>query len=163
MNVYVDTSAALKLWIDEPQAEAVRLALEDARQVASSVLIRVEAASTLARLLRERRVSAAHVGVVQAEVDFHLTVIRVLELNEHVIELAAQLCAKHQLKSLDALHLATALILRVLDPVPWVFMTFDLKLGRAASAEGLTVWPVVAPPPPGLREDRLSVWAAAPR
>ena len=55
MNVYVDTSAALKLWIDEPQAEAVRLALEDARQVASSVLIRVEAASTLARLLRERR------------------------------------------------------------------------------------------------------------
>jgi uncharacterized protein with PIN domain len=50
LNVYVDTSAALKLWIDEPQAEAVRLALEDARQVASSVLIRVEAASTLARL-----------------------------------------------------------------------------------------------------------------
>lgn len=157
MNVYVDTSAALKLWIDEPQAEAVRLALEDARQVASSVLIRVEGASTLARLLRERRVSAAHAGLVQAEVDFHLTVIRVLELNEHVIELAAKLCARHPLKSLDALHLASALILSVLDPVPWVFMTFDLKLGRAASAEGLTVWPVVAPSSPGLREDRLSV------
>ncbi|MCK6518412.1 hypothetical protein L6R46_25560, partial [Myxococcota bacterium] len=69
----------------------------------------------------------------------------------------AKLCARHPLKSLDALHLASALILSVLDPVPWVFMTFDLKLGRAASAEGLTVWPVVAPSPPGLREDRLSV------
>ena len=69
----VDTSAVLKLWIDEPQAEAVRLSMEDAAQIVSSVLARVEAPSMLARLVRERRVSAAHRGLMQAEAEFHFT------------------------------------------------------------------------------------------
>ena len=143
MNIDVDTSAVLKLWIDEPQAEAVRLSLEDAAQIASSVLARVEAASMLARLVRERRVSAAHRGLMKAEAEFHFSRIRLIEINGEAVALAEQLCALHQLKSLDALHLATALILRALEPTPLVFMTFDLKLGRAAAAEGLDVWPDV--------------------
>lgn len=146
MNIYIDTSAVLKLWIDEPQAEAVRLSLEDAQQIASSALARVEAASTLARLLRERRVSPAYYGLMQAEAEFHFSQIRLLEINGETLALAEQLCGVHQLKSLDALHLATALILRFLEPVPWVFMTFDLKLSRAAAAEGLKVWPDVGQP-----------------
>lgn len=146
MNVDVDSSAGLKLWIDEPQAESVRLALEDAAQVGSSLLARVEAASTLARLVRERRVSPAHSPLIQAEAEFHFSRIRLVEISAEAITLAEQLCALHQLKSLDALHLTTALMLRAVDPAPWLFMTFDLKLGRAAAAEGLDVWPL---PPPG--------------
>lgn len=146
MNVYVDTSAVLKLWIDEPQAEAVRLSLEDATQIASSALARVEASSMLARLVRERRVSTAHSGLMKAEAEFHFSRIRLLEISGETLALAEQLCALHQLKSLDALHLATALILRAVEPVSWVFMTFDLKLSRAAAAEGLNIWPPATQP-----------------
>ena len=78
-----------------------------------------------------------------------------------ILDDAGQLALRHQLKSLDTIHLASALTLRLLSATaPLVFMTFDLKLSRAAAAEGLSVWP--PPPRPDLPEPEtlngLSCW-----
>ena len=62
----------------------------------------------------------------------------IVEIDQALVEHAAALALRRNLRSLDALHLAAALIL----PRPGlVFATWDGRLHAAAEAEGLTVLP----------------------
>ena len=62
----------------------------------------------------------------------------VLEIDTTLIEHAAQLTLSRDLPSLDALHLAAALVLPADELVP---ATWDRRLHGAAVAEGLDVLP----------------------
>jgi predicted nucleic acid-binding protein len=61
-----------------------------------------------------------------------------VEVDQPLVERAATLCLQRELRSLDALHLAAALVLPVED---LVLATWDHRLHRAASAEGLRALP----------------------
>lgn len=142
VGLYLDTSALMKLWLYESTSEEVHRAFEDAARVVSCAIARLEARATLARVVRERRLAVAHLPVVESKVAHDLDLMTFLGVDDYLITAAGALAFRHQLKSLDALHLGAALLLPHTFPdVPWVFMTFDLKLGRAAALEGLTVWP----------------------
>ena len=148
VGLYLDTSALMKLWLYEPTSEEVHRAFEDASQVVSCVIARLEARATLARVVRERRLALPHLPLVESKVTHDLDLMTFIGVDETVITTASALAWRHQLKSLDALHLATASLLPYTFPeLPWLFMTFDLKLSRAAAAEGLTVWPNAAAQP----------------
>jgi len=54
VNLYLDTSALVKLYIAEEGSLLVRTALADARFVATSVVAYVEARAAFARRRRER-------------------------------------------------------------------------------------------------------------
>ena len=62
----------------------------------------------------------------------------VVEVDKHLAEHAARLAATGALRSLDALHLAAALLLPHSD---LTLATWDRRLHQAASAEGLKVLP----------------------
>lgn len=62
----------------------------------------------------------------------------VIEINQSLAEHAADLTGAHNLRSLDALHLAAALLLPSDDVV---VATWDVRLHAAAHAEGLSVVP----------------------
>jgi predicted nucleic acid-binding protein len=62
----------------------------------------------------------------------------VIEVDQDLVEQASQLAADHQLRSLDALHLAAALLL---SSGELVLATWDRRLHRAARAAGLQVLP----------------------
>jgi uncharacterized protein len=62
----------------------------------------------------------------------------VVEVDQALCEQAARLAARHGLRSLDALHLAAALLT---DEGATRFATWDARLGAAAGSEGLTVVP----------------------
>ena len=62
----------------------------------------------------------------------------VVEIDQTLAEHAAALAIDRDLRSLDSLHLAAALLLRADD---LVFVTWDRRLHSAAQAEGLTVLP----------------------
>jgi uncharacterized protein len=62
----------------------------------------------------------------------------VVEVDETLVERAAQLARKRELRSLDALHLAAAL---VLPRTGLVFATWDVRLHVAAREEGLALLP----------------------
>ena len=154
MRLYVDTSALVKLWIDEDGAEAVRIAFEDAVEVASSLIALAEQRATLGRLLREGRVSRQQLPIVEAQSASHIEVMTFISPDEQLVRDAGELAFRYGLKTLDAIHLASAVVLRLVEPDhEWVFLTFDLRLARAASAEGFRVWPSAPTPPliPGLR------------
>ena len=64
----------------------------------------------------------------------------VVEVDQALVEHAASLALDRDLRSLDSLHLAAALVLPGED---LVFVTWDQRLHRAAAAEGLELLPEV--------------------
>ena len=62
----------------------------------------------------------------------------VVEIDQPLAEHAAALALEHDLRSLDALHLAAALML---PREPLAFATWDRRLHAAAGAERLTLIP----------------------
>jgi predicted nucleic acid-binding protein len=66
----------------------------------------------------------------------------VVEVDQTLVEAAADLAQKSGLRSLDALHLASALLL---PPEELVFATWDRRLRTAAGGQQLALAPEVLP------------------
>ena len=126
MAWYLDTSAAVKLVVAEPGSRGLRRWLTGRdSQIVASDLVRSE-------LLRATRRSAPE-QVVQARAVLDALVL--LSMPTSVFERAAML-EPELLRSLDALHLASALELG--DELEGI-VTYDGRLGAAATAVGVTV------------------------
>jgi predicted nucleic acid-binding protein len=140
--IYVDTSALLKLVKDdEAEGPSLRayLAGETEPRLVSSALLAVEA--------RRGMLRARPDGL--PKVDLLLADVAQISISDAVIESASRL-PDPLLRSLDAIHLATALMIR--DDVETV-LTYDSRLRTAAEAHGFpTAAPglmqVTATPPP---------------
>lgn len=115
----------MKLPLREPEHEALRVALESWDGFVASALIQVEAVRACARYGAEYA-SAAREG---------LSTLALLPIDEPVLVRASALEPLH-LRSLDALHLATALSLG--DDLGVVF-SYDGRLSEAARGRGLAV------------------------
>jgi predicted nucleic acid-binding protein len=125
---YLDASALVKLATKEAESDALRHELAGYRDRLTSRLATVEVPRALARRGPETAATAS--DVAQA-----LEVVTVIELDEGVASIAAGL-EPVTLRSLDAIHLASALLIR--DELS-AFVTYDNRLGEAASRAGLTV------------------------
>ena len=109
MRIYVDSSAIIKRAIDEPESEAVESALER-YAVGGDILM----ASSLAwievtRGLRSR-LDHEHPAFIATLADEALSGIRENSITAPVVALARRL-GPSRLRSLDAIHLASALVL----------------------------------------------------
>jgi len=121
---YVDTSAFVKLFRVERETGALRDDLGEAPLV-SSALLGVEARRAAARLGPDAVVVAGRL----------LQRVTLLALDDPVLEHAATL-EPLALRSLDALHLATALSI---GPPHLTLYTYDERLADAAGAHGFAV------------------------
>jgi uncharacterized protein len=124
--IYVDTSALLKLVKDdEAEGPPLRayLAAEPEPQLVSSALLAVEARRGMLRVRPD--------GL--PKVDLLLADVAQSSISDAVIESASRL-PEPLLRSLDAIHLATALMIR--DEVD-IVLTYDVRLREAAEAHGL--------------------------
>ena len=122
--IYVDTSALLKLVLPEPESAAVDAYAADAVLVSSNLLV-VEA----------RRGTLRRSPLRLPRLDIVLTRVEMIEMSPAVIESASRL-PDPMLRSLDAIHLATALLVR--DDLD-ALVTYDDRLATAAASHGLTV------------------------
>lgn len=142
MRLYLDTSAVVKLYVDEDGSSMVRQWVDDADTVATSIIAFVEARAAFVRRHREKRISsAAHARLVRdfaADWDRYL----VLEATQPLMRLAGRLAATHALRAYDAIHLASAKILREKLAEPVFFASWDARLGAAARKEGLEIMPL---------------------
>ena len=128
MNLaYVDSSALVKLVLDEADAGAMRRWYIEAERIACSIIGMVET-----RRAVTRKVDAPdHLNTI-------LRTLITLEFDDVLAATASRLTPA-ALRTLDAVHLATALAIRSdLD----AFVTYDDRLAEAARAVGL---PVVRP------------------
>ena len=139
MILYLDTSALVKLYIEESGSQEVAHAVEEAQIVSTSRVAYVEARAGIARKCREGDLSKKeHNYVVEALIgDWDRYFI--IEVSENVTKLGGALTEKQSLRGFDAIHLASALLLRNRTRLDVSFSCFDERLKTAAVAEGLMV------------------------
>jgi predicted nucleic acid-binding protein len=132
---YVDTSALLRIVLREPGA------LDDLRSYAglvSSELTAVESARTIDRLRLQGSLTTAEAVARLRSVNEWLEAVDLVLLRTPVLSRAAEPMPM-SLGTLDALHLATALIWRDrMGSLP-TMATHDTALGLAAQAFGFDV------------------------
>jgi predicted nucleic acid-binding protein len=132
---YIDTSALLRIVLREPGA------LDDLRTydgLVSSELIAVESARTIDRLRMQGTLSVDEAAERTAAVNEWLEAIDLVLLRPPVLSRASEPMPM-PIGTLDAIHLATALIWRDrIGPLPEL-ATHDGVLGTAARAFGFEV------------------------
>lgn len=135
MIVYLDTSALLPLVIAEPGSPISKRLWKDAHEVISTRLLVVEAAAALAQSERVGRTSAAALTDHLEEAQLIIADATLLDVTTTVINRAAGLAVSRGLRGYDAVHLATATLIRARNVV---FASGDQRLLIAAAAEGFT-------------------------
>ena len=123
--VYLDSSAIVKLAVEEPESQALRRHLRRRRPWVSSALARTE---VIRALLASGEDGQAAGRRVLARCDL-------VRVNNRVLDLAGQM-APSELRSLDAIHLATA---ARLGTDLGSLVTYDLRMADAARRRGLRV------------------------
>ena len=123
---YIESSAAAKLVLHEPDSHALRRSLRTHDHLVCSDLTRLEVARAASR-------SDGDLGLAQARAA--MLPIETLPIDRRIIDAAISL-APAALRSLDAIHVATALSLGV-DEV--TFYSYDVRTVDAARAAGLSV------------------------
>lgn len=124
--VYLDATALVKLVLREPETNALVAALASDAKLVTSEIAEVEVLRALQRVAGEHAIESAR---------SKLENVRLLPISQRIRRRACEL-APVTLRTLDALHLATALDLgELLD----VVYAYDTRLSEASMQTGLRV------------------------
>jgi predicted nucleic acid-binding protein len=135
MIAYVDASVLLRVALRQ------RNALPEWRQIqqgVSSALIMTESLRTLDRLRLRAKLRDEEVANRRATILRLIESLELVEIDPVVLERAAQPMPT-EIGTLDAIHLATALLWKEMSRMDLVMATHDGTLGLAAQAHGLRV------------------------
>ena len=127
--LYLDGSALVKRYVEEVGSELVLSGMEGARAWSMCRIGYVETVRAVA-------LAAGRKAVKRVEADW--LAFDVIEVDRALTEHAAQLALSTELHSLDALHLAAALVPPAGD---LTLATWDTRLHRAARDQGLQTLP----------------------
>jgi predicted nucleic acid-binding protein len=132
---YLDASVLLRVALRQADA------LVEWRQIdrgVSSTLVMTESLRTLDRLRLRARISDVEVASRRATILALIGSLELVEIDSVVLDRAAHPMPT-ELGTLDAIHLATALLWREMTHVDLVMATHDVALGLGAQAHGLAV------------------------
>ena len=125
MRCYIDSSALAKLVIREPESHELRNFLKRSRLMVTSAISETEIRRAARRISQSALDATPRV----------MSIVAQMEVTRDLLSVAAKVQPTH-LRTLDAIHLATAMDLASeLDS----FVTYDIKLAEAAAAAGLRV------------------------
>ena len=139
MILYLDTSSLVKLYVSEKESPAVKRLIESAEVVAISRLAYVEARAAFARKRRERGVTPKDYRNIVQDFDNDWESYFIVDISDGLVRLAGRLAEKHALRGYDAIHLASAAMLRREGDQPVAFSCFDTRLSVAARREGVKI------------------------
>ena len=130
MTSYVDTSAILKRYVDEPDSELAANLLAGEDELVTGRHTIVEVRRNLARLLIGTPLAESRSAFAS-----DLAAFSIVELDAATCDLSATIAEQTGARTLDALHLGAAR--RVGTGV--TFVTFDLRQGILARTLGFSV------------------------
>ncbi len=139
MIVYIETSALVKCYLDEPESAAVNEFMENAELRVTSALTQLELAAAIEFAKRIRRISSPIYREKTAAMNADIRAERLsfLDVSPSVLKRAIPFIRVHQLKSPDAIQLATALESNRGYQGDLHFLCADHILLEAARREGL--------------------------
>lgn len=131
MSLYVDASAMLKLYIEEPESQLARELLRDPTHWTTARHTRVEVRRNIARVVDEPDLTK-----FRSWFEDHWADTTVIELTDVVCERAVELAERVGVRTLDALHLGAA---AEAGEGRLPIVTFDRRLSEAARSLGWIV------------------------
>lgn len=131
MTLYVDASAFLKLYIEEPESDACERIMSADPSWVSGRHTAVEVRRNLVRLLGGRGLAVAR---DQFAADWRRC--HVIELDGATCDIAAELAEVTGARTLDALHLGAA---RRVGTEGLSFLTYDIRQAHVARSLGWVV------------------------
>jgi len=132
---YIDSSVVLRVVLAQPHQLAQRAAIT--RSVASA-LVQVECLRTIDRLRLTGRLTDEQVVSRREALYSALDGMEIVEVSSRVVARASE-PFHTPLGTLDALHLATALLWREQMALELAFITHDAQLARAARSFGFDI------------------------
>ena len=155
MMIYVDSSALVKMFVDEPgsaeikQFMSVSISKEGVTFVTSAVT-KAEIMAALAAIRRGRHLTQRKFEKAVADFREQWKVFSVPEVTTSTIDRAGEIGLNHKIKGGDAFQLASAL-----EVEAELFISTDNDLNAAASEYGLSVWNPMTEPIPNVNEDNV--------
>jgi predicted nucleic acid-binding protein len=140
MDLYAESSAVLRWLLGHADAGKVQSLLAGAPAVVTSALTSVEVTRALQRLVSERLLSVAdreRVARVYAAAASHW---KIFGVTDEVLARASTVFQNEPVRTLDAIHLATATLFAE-QVGPLDVLTTDLRIRNNAQALGLTPVP----------------------
>jgi hypothetical protein len=134
VNVFLDSSALAKRYIQEPGSDRLEEVLSSASSLGVSVICVSEVVSALCRRRRERNLSAQEYVKAKQALFEDIEDSSVVSITDQVVARAVELLERWPLRSSDALHVASA--------AQWsaeLFVSADEKQCAAARGHGLQV------------------------
>lgn len=136
--VYFDSSALVKLVLDEGGSDLVAVLWNSCDVALSSRLAHPEVCAALAAAGRNHDLTDSQASAAMSDWEQFWASMRPVELSADVEQAAGSLALTHQLRGADAVHLASALALSSADLTVAVW---DKRLHAGAVAAGLAVAP----------------------
>lgn len=134
MKLSVDSSSFAKRYVQEIGSEDLERFLENASELAFSVVLVPEIISGLNRRLREHVLTLADYRAAKRQLLDDVSDATVLQITPSVVSRSVKLLENNALRAMDSLHVACALEWRA-D----LFITSDKKQFTAARNSGLRV------------------------
>jgi hypothetical protein len=134
VNVFLDSSAPAKRYVQEPGSDRLEEILSSASSLGVSVICVSEVVSALCRRRRERMLSAQQYAKAKQALFEDIEDASVVNLTDQVVARAIELLDRWPLRSSEALHVASA--------TEWsaeLFVSADEKQCAAARGYGLQV------------------------
>lgn len=140
MIVFLDTSALVKLYHEEDSSLEVERALSNVEEIYLSGLAELEFRSTIWKKIRTKEIDEDIANTVIEAFEYDSNNYSWVEIDSEIIQSSKDLLMLHGksgLRTLDAIQLSSALVLKNAD---CQFITFDLRLRKFFQEEGLSTF-----------------------
>ncbi len=134
--VYLDTSTYLKLYVKEKGSEKAR-SLVRKSSILSSAILPAESFSALSRKRYRGEIDDTLFNKLVNRIRGDLSYIEIVKLSDEVLTKAEKVVLYSPARTLDAVHIASALIFEEESGIKLKFVTSDKKQEETANHHGL--------------------------
>ncbi len=139
MTIYYDSSALLKIYIEEEYSDFIRQFISKHQINYISTLSYVELHSVFSRLVNSSQITNDELVFLKASFNNDFNIFRHIPIDNRILKLAADLTYQTNLRTLDSIHLATLNYLKSITYEELLFGCFDNKLIDAAISLGIKI------------------------
>lgn len=136
MWVYLDTSTYLKLYVNEQGSNKVRILVRKNNTLSSAILL-TECFSALSRKRQAGEINESVFNNLISQIKKDLQYVEIVRLTDEVLTRAEEVALYSTARALDAIHIASALMVKEVANVELSFVTSDSKQQKVAKELGL--------------------------
>jgi len=135
--LFCDTSALVKLYIQEDASDVMTMLADSASAIAVCRIAWAESMAALARRARENPADAEMIEAVRARFCTDWPGYAIVEVTQALVELAGEYADTFSLRGYDSVQLAAARIVQQAAGEELHFACFDSRLKRSARVLGM--------------------------